>query len=193
MAAKVTIKGLRDLERRFAKLATTAELLKGGKLQGALKVEAVFSRNELKELLKIFKEFPGIADRAVNYAMKSMAPELKQALDDAMDSPVWKWQTTASNDFRDIVDTGELKRSGRVFYRDKGLQIRYGAVYAVIVHYGGYVGSGYVPGLKIYYPPRPWIDAVVNGTGPVDRYPFETNFLKYFYQYVYDKKPILRP
>lgn len=180
---------LKKIQDKLNKLKGTAQLLKNKKLTKAVRFKFKLSRDDSQKLIDTIKSAPALLDRAVDFAMKSMAPEIKQALDDAMNASVWDWK----GDSRDIVDTGKLRDSALVYYRDGELQIKYGEVYAMIVHYGGYVKSGYQPEVKIYYPGRPWIEAVVNGNGPVQRYPFEERFLHFVLEYIYDKKPLLRP
>lgn len=104
---------------------------------------------------------------AVNNASLIVALELKQALDDALRSNSWP----TLNGTGDIYDTGRLLESGSVRVEGESLIIAYGAPYATLVHYGGYIMPyGRSDLQKIYLPARPWINAVLNGGGPVPEF-----------------------
>lgn len=178
-----------NIRKVLQRVQAKVELLSKMKLNLAFKFKASFDIKDIKRFEKVFKKSPALFKRGVDYAMKSIAPEIKQALDDAMDAPIWKWK---EGDTRDIVDTGALKKSGRVFYREGTIGIRYGEEYAMIVHYGGYVGSGYQPDLRIYYPARPWVQAVLEGNvSGVTQYPLVERFREYFFDYIRAKQPSL--
>lgn len=113
-------------------------------------------------------------ERAINRASARIAVDLKIALDDAIRSPVW----TTLQGTADIYDTGELMQSGSVTVRRDGVTIAYDAPYAAIVHYGGYVSPFGTAASKIYLPPRPWVESVLNGGGPVEAF----DFAKYYQQ-----------
>tara|TARA_Y100000004_G_C8871718_1_gene393599 strand:+ start:394 stop:966 length:573 start_codon:yes stop_codon:yes gene_type:complete len=102
-------------------------------------------------------------------AVNLMAAEFSKALDDAMESSVWSWGT----DNRDIVDTGELKKSKKVVVDSDGdIHVFYGADYAAIVHYGGYFHPYGNENAKTFYPGRPWVTALIEGGGPIDQFNF---------------------
>lgn len=86
-------------------------------------------------------------------------PSVQEALDDAVESPVWTWSDGGA---RDIVDTGALKNSLVIDVNDFGLIVSYTMPYAAIVHYGGVTRNGFV------YPERPWVQATMVGGGPVN-------------------------
>lgn len=99
--------------------------------------------------------------------MGRLANELSRALTEALKSPVWAWNGGA----RDIYNTGELARSLSIVTSGKGLTISYGAPYASIIHNGGYIFPyGNKNARPVYLPPRPWIQAVLYGGGPVPQY-----------------------
>ncbi len=91
-------------------------------------------------------------------------PDVKELLDNAMESPVWQWTT----DTRDIIDTGRLKDSLHIQMNGFGLLISYNTPYAAIVHYGGVTRGGGI------YPARPWAESVLLGNGPVPQANWDT-------------------
>lgn len=102
-------------------------------------------------------------------AVRLMADEFSKALDDAMESNVWDW----NGDKRDIIDTGELKKSKKVIVDSDGdIHIFYGTDYAAIVHYGGYFYPYGNENAKTFYPGRPWVTALIEGGGPIDQFDF---------------------
>jgi len=89
---------------------------------------------------------------------------LRNALNNAMSAAVWGWRDGS----RDIVDTGALSRSLEIDATDDGLSVYYTSPYAALVHYGGYISPyGNKNIAKSYIPGRPWMDAVIEGGGPV--------------------------
>jgi hypothetical protein len=115
-------------------------------------------------------------EQGINRASEEIAIELKRALDDAMQSPVWPRLNGPDSD---IVDEGRLMASGRVLVTPKGLSIQYTAPYATLVHYGGYVFAYGNQSSRVYLPPRPWIEAVLTGNGPVDQFDFVSYYERY--------------
>lgn len=114
---------------------------------------------------------------ANDLAIEYTALYLGKALDAAMDASVWRWRDGS----RDIIDTGELKSSLSIISNSKGLTIDYGAAYAALVHYGGYIIPYGDPKNKpVYLPPRPWVQSVIFGGGPVDQFDFEAIYNKAF-------------
>ena len=106
--------------------------------------------------------------RAINGATEEVARALKEALDEAILSEVWQW----TEGVRDIYDTGELMESGTVTVDGTGIKIAYSAPYAMLVHYGGYINPYGISSAKVYLPPRPWIEATLNGDGPVPKFDY---------------------
>lgn len=106
-------------------------------------------------------------NRAVKQANQMIANKLGEALDEAMMSTAW-------GSGKDIIDTGKLKDSLVITTTSGGISLNYGAPYAALVHYGGYITPyGNQKLEKIYIPGRPWVDAVLRGGGPVPRFDFE--------------------
>lgn len=136
------------------------------KINGLLTIN-VKALNE-SQILSKFK-------RAINKASMLAAADLKAALDDALTSNVWQTPKGTT----DIYDTGELLQSGTVTISDEGIRIAYDAPYAALVHYGGYVTPyGNTSTAKVYLPPRPWVNAVLNGGGPVPQFDFSKYYLR---------------
>ena len=104
------------------------------------------------------------------WALDSMlVQELKKALTGALRASVWNWEGGS----RDIYDTGALAASANVTVERGRVNVKYSAPYASIVHNGGYIHPyGNQSARPVYLPPRPWIDAVLYGGGPVPRFDF---------------------
>lgn len=106
-----------------------------------------------------------IFDEATSYAVQVASQAIEEALDTAVSSSAWAWNTGGA---RDIVDTGELKASLSVAINGDTIDISYGVPYASFVHNGGYIqpyGNQKID--AVYLPGRPWIDATLYGNGPV--------------------------
>lgn len=83
----------------------------------------------------------------------AMASAIAQAL------PQYLNQSISSNG---LVDSGELKNSLSVQVTPSGLEIRYAAPYAALMHEGGYITPyGNPNAQKVFIPGRPWIDEAV--------------------------------
>ena len=110
-------------------------------------------------------------------AMLAVANDLEDALNAAMNNPVWNWY----GDSRDIVDTGELRDSLNIILdSDSDLHIFYNQDYAALVHYGGYFNPYGNPKVSLYYPGRPWVDSVLFGDGPVPQFNIEERYAVHF-------------
>lgn len=106
--------------------------------------------------------------RAIDRASVRIAQDLKRALDAAVEFDGWNGG--------DLVDTGELMDSGSVIVNENGITIAYDAPYAALIHYGGYIHPYGNVNLRIYLPPRPWIESVLFGGGPVTQFDFVTYY-----------------
>jgi hypothetical protein len=103
-------------------------------------------------------------DAAVAEGHQTAQAIIRDALDKAMASASWGWIEGA----RDIISTGALRNSLTFSEGGKGFEFYYSSDYAALVHYGGYVrpyGNPNAP--PVYLPGRPWVDAVMEGGGPV--------------------------
>lgn len=105
-------------------------------------------------------------ESAVNGASENIAINLKSALDEALESSVWGTLSGTA----DIYDTGLLLKSGSVVSTGDGIAISYTAPYASLVHYGGYIHPYGNTNTKVYLPPRPWIQSVLTGNGPIPKF-----------------------
>lgn len=174
---KDAIKNLQNVEKKILAITGSAG---GGRSQSySIPLPKFkFTSSGFKEVLSFFKEYPKASRKAHTQAMQTLAIELKDALDAAMDADSWDW----INDTRDIVDTGALKSSGKVEYipAQETLSISYGEEYAAIVHFGGVIQSGWNPDIKIIYPARPWITATLEGGYAVPKFEFEKRYLDLF-------------
>ena len=97
-------------------------------------------------------------------AAKQTEGKLKDELANAMDAR-WQWPRGGP---RDIVDTGDLKKSCKILTGKSGkvvfYEITYALPYAAITYHGGYIlpyGNPFAQ--RVYLPPRPWIDAKLVG------------------------------
>ena len=111
-------------------------------------------------------------NKAVNAASVKIADDLKTELDNALRSPVWSTPSGRA----DIIDTGALLASGTVTATGNGVTIAYDAPYAALVHFGGYINPYGNASSRVYLPPRPWIESVLRGGGPVTRFDFESYY-----------------
>lgn len=149
------------------------ELILGVKIKVG-KVNSQGFKNKLDDLKKAITP-------AHKSAIRAVAKALETALNEAMGDPVWQW----SEGTRDIVDTGKLRDSLKVYIdSDLDIHILYNEDYAAIVHYGGYFSPYGNPSIKEYYPGRPWVDAVLNGGGPVPQFRYEEVYEEAFSKYL---------
>lgn len=114
--------------------------------------------------------------QALDNASKELVAEASRLLPMAMRSSSWGFSG-------DIVDTGRLMRSMNVSMSGSRLQISYDEPYAGIVHYGGYIlPYGNKDAAPVYIPARPWIEAVLEGSGPVESIDYEAIYQRAFAQ-----------
>lgn len=141
------------------------------RLPTSVKISASFSVEGLFDLQ--LKRFPasqilGGFQAAIDRANQRIIVDLGAALKQALRSRVWT--TPSGND--DIFDTGKLLSSGTVTANQDGITIAYDAPYAALVHYGGYINPYGNATARVYLPPRPWVDSVLMGNGPVKQFDF---------------------
>lgn len=136
-----------------------------GEIVGKTRLDGIISFDAVKiDSSKI----ESLVRRAINQASSRIAVDLKVALDAAIRSNVWDGLQGAS----DIYDTGELLSSGQVIVDQNGINVFYTAPYASLVHYGGYINPYGNINARVYLPPRPWVDSVLSGSGPVEAFDF---------------------
>jgi hypothetical protein len=113
---------------------------------------------------------------AAQRAAQRIATDLGAALSDAMRSSVWSTPSGSS----DIVDTGNLLASGTVTANRGGVTVAYDAPYAALVHFGGYINPFGNTRVRVYLPPRPWVESVLFGGGPVQEFDFSRYYREEF-------------
>lgn len=149
---------------------------------GRIPMPKVNFKGPKKEVAKYRGKFVGAFQKAVFKTESNIG----YWLDEAMDESTWNWKgttfrangTTVSSP-RNIVDTGELKRSKKLSTKFGSTQatytVKYTAPYAKLVHYGGYI-TPYGRGRnQVYIPGRPWIDLIFredSNFGDSDRFDF---------------------
>jgi len=174
------IKNLNDLEKSLRLISK----VKSAKVTIAFNfsVDILDTVQQLKKAIDIMEKKSKNLEEAHHLAMEVVALKLKKALDAAMDAEVWQW----IDDTRDIIDTGALKNSGRVTYNrsSRSLSILYAEEYAGIVHYGGYIKSGYNADVQIYYPARPWIESTIRGENGIQKFPIGEIYLTEFKKHI---------
>lgn len=122
-------------------------------------------------------DFARIMDKVNDLAIQYIRDDIKTALDAAMAANIW-------GDGEDIIDTGELMDSLQITISGNKVTMDYGADYAALVHYGGYVAPyGNKSIDKVYIPGRPWVDAVMQGYSGIEPVDLVAAYSKAF-QYV---------
>lgn len=124
-----------------------------------------FVKFDMKVVSKV--DFERRITAAISRASVRIAVDLKSALDAAMGSAVW------GSDDPNIYDSGQLMASGSVVADGKTIRVSYDEDYAAIIHYGGYIAPYGNVNAKVYLPPKPWVDAVLRGGGPVQKFNFD--------------------
>lgn len=171
MAAK-DLKGFKSFMKNLSDAIGDIKGL-NGEIIATFKVYMIVEDVDYSDLQRYINEFPDKAQEAHEWALRLVGKDLEKALKEAIAAPVWDWK----GDTRDIVDTGALKRSMKVIAEGSELRCYSGQDYAALIHYGGYAHPyGNTSSAKMYYPPRPWIEAVVLGGGPVDKFDFAGNY-----------------
>lgn len=111
--------------------------------------------------------------RAHTETVGEIAFEMNQHLQ-AMMRASWGWDGGA----RDIVDSGELLRSGGATVSGDTIEISYQSDYANLVHYGGYIqpyGNQNIQ--RVYIPGRPWISATLGeANGPIAPFDWKRSY-----------------
>ena len=119
--------------------------------------EAAFQKEHEKAVIEIGRQLEGY---------------LKQLMQAS-----WDWDDGK----RDIIDTGELMRSGGVLVSGDDISVAYDSPYAGLVHYGGYITPyGNPSAARVYLPGRPWIAAAFGlAPGPLPKFDMEGAYLRY--------------
>lgn len=149
-------------------------------LPSKIKISPITATTSLDGLIRFSIKLKGGTDleprfrAAINRASLRISVELKAALDSALRSGVW----STPEGIADIYETGELLQSGSVTLGANGIEISYDAPYASLVHFGGYIHPYGNARAKVYLPPRPWVEAVLRGGGPVPVFDFGQYYLE---------------
>lgn len=149
-----------------------------GKVVTKFKIDVKTST--IDKVLGMTEKFPDAARVAFKKTLEVLANDLLATLDENMEAAAWNW----NGDTRDIIDTGALRDSGKVFVDGEDIVITYSEDYAAIVHFGGYIRSGFNPEIQIYYPPRPWVTATLTGDGPVPGFDFDGELRRNFFMFL---------
>jgi len=174
--AKSKITGLGKLEATVNALNRTRQAKNSVKTSIKVTTELVKS----KDLSILVKQFPDAVDNAHSKTLRFVAEELEIALGVAMETNAWSWDYGDG----DIVDTGALRDSVNVAVIGDSIRVSYGEEYAAIVYYGGYIHPYGNPRVQIYMPPRPWVNAVLNGGGPVPQFNVAEVYGRYFFDFL---------
>lgn len=134
-------------------------------LQGTAKLDRIITFGSISDNLSGVES---LIQKAIKEGTMNAVKDLKLALDNAIRSGVWDGLQGNS----DIYDTGELLSSGEVVADGSGIRVFYTAPYASLVHYGGYINPYGNINARVYLPPRPWVESVVSGGGPVPQFDF---------------------
>lgn len=157
-----------DLEEKFSKKNLPKPISKSEEIGLGLKIDIDVEYDE--SIAEELEQFVNLElQAAVENSLEKIKGPLTEALNESMQAS-WGW----TEGTRDIIDTGELMNSLRIEIKGKNISITYDSPYAMLVHYGGYImpyGNDRIE--RIYIPGRPWIDAVLNGGGPVPQFIFE--------------------
>lgn len=168
-----------SISKTLKSLSVTMDKIDKTNLSTSFTIKIDVDTGVADRILALVERVPYEARIAFNKTLEVIANDLWATLDENMDAAVWKWH----GDTRDIVDTGDLRDSGKVYVDGDDIVIKYSQEYAAIVHFGGYTESGFNPGVQIYYPARPWVEATLSGDGPVPRFDFnkalEDNFFAF--------------
>ena len=168
-----------SIRKSLKTMGASFEAMDGANNTASARIKIDVDTAVIQGILKQVEKFPYEARKAFKSTLEIIANDLMATLDENMEAKAWDWK----GDKRDIVETGDLKESGRVYLEGDDIVISYSQEYAAIVHFGGYIKSGFNPDIQIYYPARPWVEATLLGNGPVPGFDFNTaleeNFLEF--------------
>jgi len=162
-----------------------------GSVKGAIKIKSSADFTALKTISSKFKEECNLAHAQT---LAALAPEIKKALTDAMNSKVYDWDYGDG----DIVDTGKLRDSAQVVADSESIMVSYSATssgdgtdYAALVYYGGYYIYPYGnPNIQVFMPGRPWIKHVlIGGHSGINKFPLTDRYLFYFEKFLVAQLP----
>lgn len=174
--------------KRLAKAMNELESVEGS-IAGTVKIKSAADFTALKTLSTKFRKE---SNTAHGQTLAALAPEIKQALTNAMNSKVYDWDYGDG----DIVDTGKLRDSVQVVADLESIVVTYSAAssgdgtdYAALVYYGGYAPYGN-PNIQVFMPGRPWIKHVlVGGHSGIQKFPLTDRYLYYFEKFLIAQLP----
>ena len=161
-----------------------------GSVKAGFKIKSAADFTALKT---VASKFAAEANNAHTQTLAALAPEIKQALTNAMNTKAYQWDYGDG----DIVQTGELRDSVQVTADSESIVVTYsasssgdGTDYAAIVYYGGYIHPYGNPNVQIYMPARPWIKHVLVGGHPgVEKFPLTDRYFYYFEKFLIAQLP----
>lgn len=168
----------RSIEKTLRTLSAKLKATSGIKGRASASIKIDVDTGTIERILKQTEKFPFEARKAFKQALQIIANDLWATLDENMEANVWSW----TDDTRDIIDTGALRDSGRVYVDGDDIVITYSEEYAALVHFGGYIKSGFNPEVQIVYPARPWVQATLTGDGPVPGFDFDGALRRNFFE-----------
>lgn len=174
--------------KRIVKAMNELESVEGS-IAGTVKIKSAADFTALKTLSTKFRKE---SNTAHTKTLAALAPEIKQALTNAMNSKVYDWDYGDG----DIVDTGKLRDSAQVVADSESIMVSYSATssgdgtdYAALVYYGGYAPYGN-PNIQVFMPGRPWIKHVlVGGHSGIEKFPLTDRYLYYFEKFLIAQLP----
>ena len=161
-----------------------------GSVEAGFKIKSAADFTALKTVVS---KFATEANNAHVKTLAALAPEIKQALTNAMNAKAYDWDYGDG----DIVQSGTLRDSVQVTADNESILVTYSASssgdgydYAAIVYYGGYIHPYGNPNIKIYMPARPWIKHVLVGGYPgVEKFPLTDRYFYHFEKFLIAQLP----
>ena len=161
-----------------------------GSVKAGFKIKSAADFTALKT---VASKFAAEANNAHTQTLAALAPEIKQALTNAMNTKAYQWDYGDG----DIVQTGQLRDSVQVTADSESIVVTYsasssgdGTDYAAIVYYGGYIHPYGNPNVQIFMPGRPWIKHVLVGGYPgVEKFPLTDRYFYYFEKFLIAQLP----
>ena len=161
-----------------------------GSISAPIKIKSAADFTALKTITSEFREECNLAHEKT---LAALAPEIEQALTNAMNTKAYQWDYGDG----DIVQTGELRDSVQVTADSESIIVTYsasssgdGTDYAAIVYYGGYIHPYGNPNVQIFMPGRPWIKHVLVGGYPgVEKFPLTDRYFYYFEKFLIAQLP----
>lgn len=112
---------------------------------------------EIENLIKKIEALD-IANLLLQKLVKTIEEELTKAITTA------QWSAYDGSTV-DIVDTGALLDSQKVYIANNSIVVEYGVSYAGLVHFGGYIIPYQNPyAERVFLPARPWTTILRDGT-----------------------------